>query len=72
MNADKLIRGYSVRKQKAANEQDDDRATRIHKPNLHEDNLLNKLLGHSLQINPNRTIRVDATRYQKALDAASR
>jgi hypothetical protein len=65
MNADKLIRGYSSRNQKVESEKDNDGAKCSHKANLHEDNLLNKLLGHRLETNRKKTTRV-AGRYQKA------
>jgi len=71
MNADELIRGYSSGNQEPESEKNYDGAKCSHKANLHEDNLLNKLLGHRLETNRKKTTRVDG-RYQKAPPAASR
>jgi hypothetical protein len=54
VNSDKFICGDSGGRQKA-DKKNDDQAIRFHKPDLHEDNLLNKLSRLRLETNRKKT-----------------
>jgi hypothetical protein len=55
VNSDEFICGDSGGRQKTDNKKNDEQAIRFHKPDLHEDNLLNKLPRLRLETHRKKT-----------------